>query len=52
MEAELKELKHFRYALFECLKGKQLVEPKERRTLMMKFVIIEKAMTSNEKIGF
>ena len=44
MEAELNELKHYLYVRFKGLKGRQLTELKECRTLMTKFVIIEKTM--------
>ena len=52
MEVELNEQKHFCIIPFEGSKEKQSVELNECRTLMMKFVIIGKSMTSNEKNSF
>ena len=52
MEAELYELKHFYNVLFKSPKGKQLIELKKRRTLMMNFLIIGKTLTSNGKTVF
>ena len=49
MEAELHELKQYRDAFFKGSKGKQLIEFNEYWTLMMKFGIIGKSMTSNDK---
>ena len=50
MEVELNELKHFGSVLFEGSQEKQLIELSECRTLVMKFAIIGKIETSNEKI--
>ena len=47
MEVELNELKHFCITPFEGSKEKQSIELNECRTLMMKFVIFGKTMTSN-----
>ena len=47
MKAELNELKHFRNVLFKGSNERQLIELRECRTLMMKFSIIGKTMTSN-----
>ena len=50
MEVELNELKHFGSVLFEGSQEKQLIELSECRTLVMKFAIIGKIETSNEKM--
>ena len=50
MDVELNELKHFGSVLFEGSQEKQLIELSECRTSMMKFAIIGKIETSNEKI--
>ena len=52
MQAELNELKHFCNILLKCSKERQLIERNDWRTLMMKFGIIGKTMTSNEKSFF
>ena len=50
MQVELNELKHFGSVLFEGSQETHLIELSECRTLMMKFAIIGKIETSNEKI--
>ena len=45
-------MKHFCIIPFEGSSGKQLIGLSEFPTLMMKFVIIGKTMTSNEKTVF
>ena len=49
MEVELNELKQFCIIPFECSKEKQSIELNECRTLMIKFVIIGKTITSNKQ---
>ena len=52
MEDEFNEPKHFCIMPFKCSKDKQSNELNECWTLMMKFGIIGKTMTSNEKTWF
>ena len=52
MEAQLTELKHYGIIPFKSSKERQLIKLHECRTLMMKFVIIGKTMTSNEETVF
>ena len=49
MEAELSEFKHVRNVTCKFSKEKQLIEFNECWTLIMKFLIIGKTMTSNGK---
>ena len=49
MEVEINELKHLGNVRFEGSEEKQSIELNECRTLMMKFVIFVKTMTSNGK---
>ena len=47
MEAEVNEMKQ--YCIIPCSKGKHSIESIECWTLMMKFDIIWKTLTSNEE---
>ena len=52
MRAEINELNHFRIGPCEGSKGKQLIELNEYGTLMVKYGMFGRTMTSNEGTVF